>query len=289
MFIPVNPDQNEWISFGVLDGMLYSKELWALAVYYNDVWVGTRNNGIFHLNYGRSIQYPEIQWTVTNQGNEDDLHSNDILDIAIDGFGNPWVGAVSGPIFRYGTQWYVPWEDPEDQLKSKINCITIDAYNNKYYGTADKGIIIAIGDTLSWFYFNTLNSPLPSNLIRSIKINPYTNQLYVGTDKGLVIISDPHLISSQTLDSITVYPNPCRFHDYIDLEINFSKLTPYSKLYIFTLDGELIRSLATQSGNIGHISWDGKNEKGKLVNCGVYIYQIIDQNQQVKSGKLIIK
>ncbi|MBP7459727.1 MAG: T9SS type A sorting domain-containing protein [Candidatus Delongbacteria bacterium] len=288
LFIPVNPDQNQWISFGV-GAQLYNIEIWALAVYYNDVWMGTRKDGIYHLNYGRSILSPDPQWSVINDASEDDLYSNQINDISIDLQGNPWVGTLSGPIFRYGSAWYSPWEDPQDMIKSRINAIYVDEYNNKYYGTDDKGLLVAIGDTLQWFYFNTTNSPILSNSINRIKIHPITKEIYLATDKGLNVIRDPFLVPHATQDSIKIYPNPFMLNSYRHHLVNFENLTPFSTICIFTVDGTLVKKLTALSGTIGKITWDGLDDHQNPVAPGLYLVQIMDANHHVKGKKLIIK
>lgn len=288
LFIPVDPDQNRWITFGV-DGMLNNIEVWAMAIYYNDVWMGTRSHGIYHLNYGRSILTPDPQWSITNDANEDDLFTNQINDISIDIQGNPWVGTLSGPIFRYGTAWYTPWEDPQDMVKSKINSIYVDEYNNKYYGTDDKGLLVAIGDTLQWFYFNTRNSPILSNSIKRIKIHPITKEIYLATDKGLNVIRDPFLVPRQNQDSIRIYPNPFHLNTYKHHTVFFDNLTSQSEICVFTIDGTLVKKLTTLSGTIGKIVWDGLDDHQNPVSPGVYLIQIMDANHSIKGKKLVIK
>ncbi len=287
LFIPVDPDNGEWISFGT--SVLKDKEITALTVYFNDVWIGTRNYGLYHLNYGNSIYYPEPIWSVTNSANEYDFFTNHVTDISIDEYGNPWVSTISGVVFKAGNEWYGPFEDPQHFLKSRINAIFIDKYNNKYYGTNDKGLFISIKDTLQWYYFNTYNSLLPSNKILNIEINPYTNEIFVGTDRGLCVINDPIIKASNNFKNIKVYPNPFLLNSFEHNRVYFENLSSYSKIYIFTIDGTLVRTIFAPSGNIGKLSWDGKNSNGKFVPSGVYIYQIEDNNKNIVSGKLIIK
>jgi len=82
------------------------------------------------------------------------------------------------------------------------------------------------------------------------------------------------------------HPNP---FNNITL-INFS-LPEQSKikLLIYNIGGQLIRHLAddTYSGGIHHIMWDGKDDSGRIVASGTYLYRLISDNQNI-SRKLIL-
>jgi hypothetical protein len=68
------------------------------------------------------------------------------------------------------------------------------------------------------------------------------------------------------------------------------------KLQIFTLSGHLVRSFIRQITPGGYrtepIVWNGRNENGKKLSAGIYIYRIIvrssDGTNQEESGKMIM-
>ena len=91
------------------------------------------------------------------------------------------------------------------------------------------------------------------------------------------------------LDSVIVYPNPFKPNDKVPETgdcrgIIFDQLTENATLKIFNLAGELVYE---KSGITGKVQWNAKNESGKEVASGVYIYLITDSGKKA-SGKLVI-
>ncbi len=82
-----------------------------------------------------------------------------------------------------------------------------------------------------------------------------------------------------------VYPNPYKPPEG-HTEITFSELTENVRIRIFTISGELIidRQITGQSSWV----WDGKNERGKAVARGIYIYLITNSEGGKKIGKIAI-
>jgi hypothetical protein len=61
------------------------------------------------------------------------------------------------------------------------------------------------------------------------------------------------------------------------------------KLSIYNINGQLIRHLSegSYSSGIHQIMWDGKDESGKIVASGTYVYQLVSENQKI-SRKLVL-
>jgi hypothetical protein len=61
------------------------------------------------------------------------------------------------------------------------------------------------------------------------------------------------------------------------------------KMLIYNINGQLIRTLikGSYAGGIHQIMWDGKDDSGKIVASGAYIYQLTSANQQL-SRKLVL-
>jgi flagellar hook assembly protein FlgD len=61
------------------------------------------------------------------------------------------------------------------------------------------------------------------------------------------------------------------------------------KLMVFNINGQLIRVLADRifSSGIHQIMWNGKDDTGKIVASGTYVYQLLSGNQNL-SRKLIL-
>lgn len=87
------------------------------------------------------------------------------------------------------------------------------------------------------------------------------------------------------LDRISVYPNP--FRSNLSFEIN-TKQTGLVKVEIFNLKGQLVRSIS-QHSTPGEtvVNWDAKDNKGKAVESGVYLYRV-KGNGFNKSGRIVL-
>ncbi len=66
------------------------------------------------------------------------------------------------------------------------------------------------------------------------------------------------------------YSNPFSLSRHTELTF-WGTYVPYAKIQIFTLGGELVRTLEERNG-ASNLSWDGRNEKGDKVARGIYIY-----------------
>ena len=88
------------------------------------------------------------------------------------------------------------------------------------------------------------------------------------------------------LNTAHVYPNPFK-PSLGHTKIFFTNLTTRTKIKIFNLAGELIYE-DEKDTPAGELSWDVKNNKGKPIASGVYIYMITNDNDQTKKGKLAI-
>jgi len=73
------------------------------------------------------------------------------------------------------------------------------------------------------------------------------------------------------------YPNPFNGFTKINYSISFANSV---KLYIYDINGVLIRKLADEVVGAGEYSviWDGQNDFGEHTGSGMYIYQILVDN-----------
>jgi len=104
--------------------------------------------------------------------------------------------------------------------------------------------------------------------------------------------------AGKDLDNIRVYPNPFKPYDgnpetgepyrngFTNSGIIFDPLSQDATIKIFNLAGELVAEL---SGITGCAQWDAKNESGKEVASGVYIYLVTDKaGSKPATGKFVI-
>lgn len=85
--------------------------------------------------------------------------------------------------------------------------------------------------------------------------------------------------------SVNVHPSP--FKDHAQFQINTKENRPL-KLEIYNLKGQLIKSYKTVAAASGMttIIWDGKDDKEKQAQSGIYLYRI-NSKELNASGKII--
>ncbi|MDQ7771913.1 MAG: T9SS type A sorting domain-containing protein [Elusimicrobiales bacterium] len=99
---------------------------------------------------------------------------------------------------------------------------------------------------------------------------------------GVVNASRPPQLDMGTAHA---YPNPCKKKLGCN-GVNFTRLTLTGRIRIYTLSGELVRTVV-KTGNLDSMGWDLKNESGRTVASGLYIYHLEGEGS-VKIGKLVI-
>lgn len=70
------------------------------------------------------------------------------------------------------------------------------------------------------------------------------------------------------------------------VKIKFTNLTRSARIRIYTISGELVRTLDKEDTG-DSVDWDVRNSRGSAVDSGVYLYRI-ESAVQSKKGKLMI-
>ncbi|MDI6736209.1 MAG: T9SS type A sorting domain-containing protein [bacterium] len=92
----------------------------------------------------------------------------------------------------------------------------------------------------------------------------------------------------KNLSEVYVYPNP--FKPAIHNKITFAKVTDTATIRIFTIVGELVKTIEVTPADSGSPTWNGKNESQERVASGIYIYLITTEEGYKITGKIgIIK
>jgi hypothetical protein len=80
------------------------------------------------------------------------------------------------------------------------------------------------------------------------------------------------------LERVLAVPNPYRGHETWDQpgqrEVHFINLPALSKIRIYTIAGDLVRVIQHNDKIRDFERWDLKNDSGKLVASGIYIYRV---------------
>jgi flagellar hook assembly protein FlgD len=85
----------------------------------------------------------------------------------------------------------------------------------------------------------------------------------------------------------SAYAFPVPFVASKDSTIKFINLPDQGEIRIYTVNGELVKTIRFDAGHDDPLAWDVKNDAGEKVGSDVYLYRIISGSNK-KSGKLVI-
>ena len=247
----------------------------------NRVWIGSRNNGIFVLDYNGTLgNKSDDNWFYFDNN---ELRSNTINSFELGLDGTVWIGTPDG-INYYSLNSVGSLISP---VSSEIHCFAVDGFDNLWVGT-DKGIGIFNFYDYKWEIYNSENSPLIDNNINSIEINRKNGDVFIGTNSGLSNITTPFKTPDIKYSNVIIYPNPFILSKHNRLIIK--NLTGFSSVSVFSESGRLIRKLAYESSFVSGVEgyWDGKNESGDKVSTGIYIIAVFDAAGNTKSFKVAV-
>ena len=109
-----------------------------------------------------------------------------------------------------------------------------------------------------------------------------TFSLYSGGGQALLVITDA---ARGDLGAAHCYPVP--FKSALGhTKITFTGLTRAAVVRIYTVSGELVRTLEKNDGG-ETLDWDLRNSRGELVASGVFVY-VVKSGARKNSGKLMV-
>ncbi len=168
-----------------------------------------------------------------------------------------------------------------------INCITVDQLNNKWIGTT-KGVWVLSPDGNSLIaQYNTKNSPLPDDDIKSIAIDNNSGTVYIGTDYGMASFNSFSVKPVENFEKLKIYPNPFFVNEAQNNNLLIDGLVKNSVIKIFSTSGDLINEISTPGGKIA--LWDGRDKNSNMVNSGIYfIVAFSEDGEKITTGKIAI-
>jgi len=150
--------------------------------------VGTRDRGLFALQWGDSSARQIGRWSGKGSGLPNDLIRS-MHRVADQGV---WIGTGDGPclIRDLGPKCDVPdWPAIDLINDNDIGAIATDGRGNLWMAAAPTGLIRIRPDGSDHELFTTINSNLPSRRIESLLLDA-RDRLWVGTDRGVVRFDD---------------------------------------------------------------------------------------------------
>lgn len=268
----------------------YAEELFNLVVdAYDTKWFAIKEQ------YRKDLYYFNENKTPDNP--DDDISGvltefDDISSIVVDKRGDVWVATNLGVYILSNIQ-SVFNNTPQVRRSSiftlrqqTVNCMLVDPINQKWIGT-NEGLLLVNSDGTSLLAaYDIKNSPLLSNIIRSIAIDENTGRIYVGTDEGIISFETTSVKPQETFSEIFVYPSPFKLNG-TDQKVTIDGLIKESDIKILNISGKLIRQFSSPGGRIAY--WDGKDDNGNKVSSGIYIIVAYDkEGNSVATGKIAV-
>ncbi|MDR3002228.1 MAG: hypothetical protein LBU89_13320 [Fibromonadaceae bacterium] len=176
-----------------------------------------------------------------------------------------------------------------------ITSLKTDAQNGLWIGTDGDGAysfsqINGSPDSLRAKQYK-IKDGLLNERIYDIAIDTIKGKVYFGHNLGVSVFSTALVRNASNYmqkdaPKPIAYPNPFRpgFHRHVTIDYINEK----SSVYILDSSGKRVRLFRGQSLQGGAVTWDGRNENGKLVAPGVYHYVASDGKNTAK-GKIILE
>ncbi|NMM49784.1 type IX secretion system anionic LPS delivery protein PorZ [Marinigracilibium pacificum] len=129
-------------------------------------------------------------------------------------------------------------------------------------------------------FFNSSNSPMPSNKVLDIEFDSSTGKIYILTDRGLVTYQSNATKPAPDYEKVSIYPNPYSLQK--DNTITLTNLKNNSRITITTAGGSFIDEV---SSNGGTATWTLPNG----IAPGVYLFYTSDRfGEEGFIGKAVI-
>jgi hypothetical protein len=277
----------QWKQYNVA-GLTDVDNLGKLVIDQNDTkWFNVTAKGSIGLYYFNENKTFDNTGDDT-QGLIPELSSIEISSLAIDKHGYLWIGTSQGvKVITNLSTLKVASNLGYTVAGQTINCIAVDPLDQKWIGT-NQGVFVLTSDGIYPVnQYNTKNSPLPSNYIKSISFDQKNGIVYIGTDFGLSALQTSFSEPQQSFTKLFVYPNPLLLGNNSSALLSIDGLIKNSLIKIISISGNLIREIPSPGGRIAF--WDGRDAHGDLVPSGVYIVVAYDSDaNNVSTSKVAV-
>lgn len=242
----------------------------------------SNDQGILVLNHGNTLEDPsdDVYRILRSGEGLGNLPSNQVKSIAKDKNGEIWVGTEQGlAVFYCPTSALTSSGCDAQQIfleqdglgayllaEQSVSAIAVDAGNRKWIGTSNGVWLFSADGSVQLEYFNSENSPLPSNNILSIAIDDASGEVFIGTELGIISFKGEATKGEEKHTDVLVYPNPV--HPDYEGPIAVKGLVEDAKVKFTDVSGRLIYE-TTAFG--GQAIWNGRNPNGQRAKSGVYL------------------
>ena len=190
-----------------------------------------------------------------------------------------YAGGFTGGIYK-SEDGGISWLSYNDGLPVSARVLGIEISH-----TSDQLFLIT-GDSvyqsrIDPIFWNEFNDGLPAQglIIKTLKFDSLSSSLYLGTQNGIYIYDVQTILDDNAYskpDNFILYPNyPNPFNSGTTIEFYLPQ-TSEIKIEIYNLLGQKVKTLwrGQQLAGKHQLHWDGKDNIGREVASGVYLYQL---------------
>jgi hypothetical protein len=185
---------------------------------------------------------------------------------------------VNDSLPRFSFQWYLSEATVSQNLQIKLEIddqSKQDFLISKLVNPVSKEYYLVFPEEIIDLPFRISSPDFPFVIINTdSSVSDYSPYKFIVDVKSIPMIANA-----------VVYPQPFRMSDRFPF-LSFGNLPAGTTLTIFNSNGLLVRQLYADNDNIP-IRWDLKNDLGKQVGSGVYLFHV-EKSDERKIGKFVI-
>jgi hypothetical protein len=165
-----------------------------------------------------------------------------------------------------------------------INPDSTTSFNTSNYSFEPFGLKITFVERdkdnrkILYLKINSNNNIGPGGKTYFLRINGIYSENGIRISQGSGSVFSLVFVKENLSDVIT-YPNPFVRSKSVSMKITFANLTKTAKIYVYDLTGNKVIELAEDNGD-GGVDWDVKDDKGRDLPTGIYIFKVEGKNSQ---------
>ncbi|UCC44584.1 MAG: hypothetical protein JSU65_01255 [Candidatus Zixiibacteriota bacterium] len=278
-----------WDSLGSDDGIT-DIDLVSIDYHDNVLGIGSANSGVFYCYIGPDPSDKSDDFCENFRTDNSALPSNLVRAVKFSPDGELWAATnfgISrldeglGQVGEIGR-----WVDVNlpSGLGPDIIAIEFDSRGNAWIG-ARNGLTRVPPTSDQTGAYTTLNSGLVYDEITSLTFDTLSGDLFVVTPRGMSRRLSTTGRLTANLSSVLARPNPFVIRSSGDrLGFGYARKATVS---IFSAAGELVWEV-TELSDLSEPIWDGRNQQGRAVASGVYLFVIKDADGNAATGKFLL-
>ena len=180
----IKAQEEVWTTFNSSNSILYNIVWYTLADSSGNVWFNSAKFDGSNKYYFKLTMFDNPKWILYDSS----YATCKRIPMAVDTSGAVWFGGYNWVSIFDGANWKLLDHTNSELVEYRVNYITIDKYNQKWFGyiashAYDKGGISVFNDT-TWQHYNQYTSGLKDNYVSSIVIDNLDN-VWVGCNYNL--------------------------------------------------------------------------------------------------------